>query len=80
MNLPRRQKELYDRLFGRGDVLIVDLYEFMRDPRPDCSESIQDMQRYITPYIAMLNKNLADHGMKVEPGALKNTYRLVASS
>lgn len=78
MNLPRRQKELYDRLLGRGDVFIVDLYEFMRDP--DGEESMQFMQRWLSPYIVALNRSLSDQGenLKVEPGALKNTYRLIA--
>ena len=81
MNLPRRQKQLYDLLLGRGDVLIVDLFTAMKLHHYHTDAPlISDMQRWISPYVSNLNKNLADHGLKVEPGALKNTYRLVAAS
>lgn len=92
MNLPRRQKQLYDLLLGRGDVLIMDLYHEMHSTRRPRNaegmtavlvsdhEDVAAQQRWLTPYIALLNERLVDHGLRVEPGALKNTYRLVASS
>jgi hypothetical protein len=80
MNLPRRQKQLYDLLLGRGDVSIADIFLALTERFATLGETTQSMQRRVTPYISALNKNLVDHGLKVEPGALKNTYRLVATS
>lgn len=79
MNLPRRQKQLYDLLLGRGDVLIDDLMTGVWGTA-QFQRTTQTQQRYLGPYITALNRNLCEHGLKVEPGALKNTYRLVASS
>ena len=79
MNLPRRQKELYSLLFGRGDVMIEDLYHDLTE-REATGRAIADMQRWLSPYITNLNRNLTDHGLKVEPGERKNTYRLVTAS
>lgn len=73
-DLPRRQQQLHDLLFGKGDVPIGALYDAMAD-RLSCDT--QDQQRWLGPYISNLNKNLAERGLRVEPGALKNTYRLV---
>lgn len=78
MNLPRRQKQLYDLLLGRGDVLIEDIYASMFSVPPPI-DTMQMQQRWLGPYVAALNKKLANDGLRVEPGALKNTYRLVAS-
>lgn len=79
MNLPRRQKQLYDLLLGRGDVPIVDLYADLNSIKvTDVASTTQHMQRWLGPYITALNRNLADARLHVEPGALKNTYRLVA--
>ena len=75
MNLPRRQKELYDLLLGRGDVPIEDLHNTVRNSADVFS--VQAMQMWLGPYISNLNKSLEPHGLKVEPGALKQTYRLV---
>lgn len=77
MNLPRRQKQLYDLLLGRGDVLISQLYEHMTYQQDVSERTVADMQRRLSPYISLLNRSLAGEGLKVEPGALKNTYRLV---
>ena len=77
MNLPRRQKQLYALLLGRGDVMIETLYAAITDRAID-GRAMADMQRWLGPYITNLNRNLVDHGLRVEPGALKNTYRLVA--
>ncbi len=78
MNLPRRQMELYTLLLGRGDVPIEDLHNTLRNSPPVFN--VQAMQRWLGPYIANLNRNLEPHGLRVEPGALKQTYRLVASA
>lgn len=76
MNLPRRQKQLYDLLLGRGDVLIPELFIAMDGPE-HLSVTTASQQRWLSPYIGNLNARL--EGFRVEPGALKNTYRLVAS-
>lgn len=76
MNLPRRQQQLYDLLLGRGDVLIAALYVAMDGPE-SMSAVTRTQQQWLSPYVTALNASLADHKLKVEPGALKNTYRLV---
>lgn len=78
ISLPRRQRELYDLLLGRGDVPIEELHNVLRNSPPVFS--VQAMQRWLGPYIANLNRSLEPHGLRVEPGALKQTYRLVVSS
>ena len=76
--LPRRQKQLRDLLLGRGDVSIPDLFEAMKlDDTPDYSD-VTGQQRWLSNYITALNRSLVDEGLRVEPGALKNSYRLVA--
>lgn len=68
--LSPREQQLYDLLFGRGDVPISELYEAMGGP-----EHKRYPQQWIGRYIVLLNRRL--DSMKVEPGALKQTYRLV---
>ena len=71
-NLPPKMNVLYCALFGRGDVSISSLAEELGlgvDRHP---------QQALGPYITRLNRRLAKHRMKVEPGRLKKTYRLVA--
>jgi len=80
IELPRRQRQLYELLFGKGDVSISQLYVAMRGFTGDGGIAVAFMQRHLSPYITLLNRSLAAHGMKVEPGALKNTYRLIAVS
>jgi hypothetical protein len=72
MKLSPRQQQLYDLLFGRGDVPIKELYEGMGGPEHNGAYTEQE---WLGPYITLLNRRL--DGMKVEPGALKQTYRLV---
>lgn len=74
--LPARQQQLHDLLFGRGDVPIADIYAAMCNQPVD--ETVQYKQRWVAAYVTALNRNLAGRNLKVEPGALKNTYRLVA--
>ena len=71
-DLSPREQQLYDLLFGRGDVPIKELYEAMGGPP---NPKWRYIQRWLGPYITLLNRRL--EGMKVEPGALKQTYRLV---
>lgn len=77
LDLPRRQQQLHDLLLGRGDVPIPDLYTGMTERAAD-PDAMSDMQRWLGPYITALNRNLADRRLRVEPGAMKATYRLVA--
>jgi hypothetical protein len=75
-DLPKRQKDLHDLLLGRGDVPIPQLFEDMRTAdTPDYD--LKGQQRWLGAYISALNKSLAERGLRVEPGALRNTYRLV---
>jgi dihydroxyacetone kinase len=79
VNLPRRQKQIYTLMMGRGDVPITDIYELLTDIDTALRNvKIQTQQRYLGPYITALNRNLEVHGLRCEPGALKNTYRIVA--
>lgn len=77
--LPRRQQQLHDLLLGRGDVFVDQLFSNMTH-RDVNGRAVADMQRWLGPYITALNRSLADRKLRVEPGALKNTYRLVAVS
>jgi len=72
--LPPRQQQLHDLLFGKGDVPITHLYAaiFGEAERP-----MRQQQQWISPYISALNRRLAVRNLKVEPGDLKNSYRLV---
>lgn len=78
IDLPRRQKQLHDLLLGRGDVAITELFAAMRiDSTPDYDDT-QAQQRWLAPYITMLNDSLSTAGLRVQPGDVKQTYRLVA--
>jgi hypothetical protein len=77
-DLPDRQKRLRDLLLGKGDVPITDLFTAMRTETTPEYDSAPAQQRWLSPYITNLNRNLACEGLRVEPGALKSTYRLVA--
>lgn len=82
-SLSRRQQQLYDRLLGRGDVPISDLFFAIATLHAQGSEQSFNtafQQRWISPYIVALNRKLADQNLRVEPGALKGTYRLVAAT
>lgn len=79
ITLPRRQQQLHDLLLGRGDVPIQALYETMRETDAVEDPSIAQMQRWLSPYISALNKKITCRGLRVEPGAVKSTYRLVAA-
>lgn len=81
--LPKRQQQLYERLIGRGDVSIPDLFYTIATLRAQglpAAFKVQYQQRYLGPYIAALNRNLVADRLRVEPGALKNTYRLVSTT
>lgn len=78
MNLSRHQKVLYGLLLGRGDVSIDLLHHALSGVRRS-PLSTSAKQRWLGPYIQRLNRRLSHEGMKVEPGALKGTYRLVAT-
>lgn len=79
--LPKRQQQLFDQLLGRGDVPIDRLFYTIATLRAQgvpAALKTQYQQRYLGPYITALNRNLAERNLHVEPGALKNSYRLVA--
>jgi hypothetical protein len=81
--LPKRQQQLYDRLLGRGDVPIDQLFFTIATLHAQQSEQAFNtayQQRWLGPYLTALNRNLAGQKLKVEPGALKGTYRLVAAT
>jgi len=85
LDLSPRLDQLYRFLLGKGDVPVVDLYASMMPGLKDARERGERRfggtlyaQAWIGAYIARLNKRLAAHGLRVEPGLVKRTYRLVA--
>lgn len=70
--LPERQQKLYDALAGRGDVPISDLCDAI-----EANLENTPAQQWLGPYITRLNRRLAKRGLRVKPGALKGTYRLI---
>lgn len=81
MKLARRQQELYDLLLSRGDVAIDTLYDCMGGPegRSTLTRGRSYAQAWLGGYVTRLNRKLAGHDLKVEPGDLKRTYRLVST-
>lgn len=67
--LPERPQQLYDALIGRGDVAIADLCKAIGQA-PD--------QNRLGPYITRLNRRIASQGLRVKPGTLKGSYRMVS--
>lgn len=80
LDLPRRQKQLHDLLLGRGDVAITELFAAMRLESTPVYDDTQAQQRWLAPYITMLNDSIAAQGLRVQPGDVKQTYRLVAQT
>ncbi len=81
LGLPPSLQSLFDLLIGRGDVEIGIIYAQLGGPQ-DRAKEIDDngrwyAQSWVGTYISRLNRKLV--GMKVEPGALRGTYRLVAN-
>ncbi len=74
--LPARTQQLYDLLFGRGEVLVADIYAAMGGPAAPTYTQAQ----WLGPYITRLNRRLRGEGLRVEPGKLKGSYRLVRSA
>lgn len=70
LRLGPKQRALYERLQGCGDVSIDELFEAVggKDGR--------HRQSWLGPYITRLNRRLAPHHLAVRPGDLKRTYRL----
>lgn len=71
INLPPKMDVLYRTLFGQGDVAwetLADTLGLGQERHP---------QQALGPYVTRLNRRLAKHRMKVEPGRMKRTYRLV---
>lgn len=72
LNLPKRQRQLFDALLGRGDVSWQDLCAAIE------AEPTGHLAQYLGPYITKLNRRLAKANLRVEPGLTKGTYRLTA--
>lgn len=75
LDLPPKQKALYDALRGQGDVPIRTLYLAVfpdGGTAPDGQE-----QMWLGPYISKLNRRIGKHGQAVRPGRLKGSYALV---
>lgn len=80
LKLPKKQQILYDKLRAGGDVAILDLYLALGlDPeraheKDDKSRSLA--QGRVIMHVVRLNRRLAEHRLKVVPGAIKRTYCL----
>lgn len=88
LKLSPRMADLYRLLLGKGDVPVVELYaSMMPGMKPDVArrkgrERVHGTlyaQVWIGTYISRLNKRLATQGLRVEPGQIKRTYRLVST-
>lgn len=80
----RQQQAIYDLLRSGTDVHFEELYLAISDkPEHHRRVDVKDeqsrsaAQSWVAPYITRLNRRLAEHGLKVVPGLLKHTYRLV---
>lgn len=74
IHLPPRQRAIFERLRGAGDVSVCDLFDAIEGP--DRYRSNRQQQRWLGSYLTRLNRRLRDHGLVVQPGDLKRTYRL----
>lgn len=75
---PIQQKKLFDFMWGKGDVPILDLYRHLYDKEPKkgpVSET-RDAQQRLGPTITRLNRRLKPHRLKVVPGEMKGTYTI----
>ncbi len=82
MKLYRQEQALYDRLLGRGDVGF-DVLSVHLGGTPERVNEVDNRgrwyaQSWVSRYIRRLNTRLAEHGMRVEPGEKRRTYRLVS--
>lgn len=74
--LPARTQQLYDLLFGRGDVPVADIYAAMGGP----ADAAYTKAQWLGPYVTRLNRRLKAEGMRVKPGKMKGAYCLVRST
>lgn len=84
-----KQQILVDTLMGKGDVPIAALYDALGGP-PQHAERVLERRgprggggsyahAWISTYIRRTNQNLTKDQLRIEPGALKRTYRLVST-
>jgi hypothetical protein len=74
IRLPTKQKAIFEALRGAGDVPFDVLFQAIDGP--EHYRSNRQQQRWLGSYLTRLNRSLRDHGMVVQPGDLKRTYRL----
>lgn len=71
IDLPPQLQRLYDELLGKGDVRWDHLFKALG------LQEGRDPQQALGPYVVRINRRLKSCRMRVEPGLLKKTYRLV---
>lgn len=71
IDLPPQLSKLFSELFGKGDVPFVHLCTVLG------IKEGRHHQQALGPYVVRLNRRLKLHKMRVEPGQMKKTYRLV---
>lgn len=70
-DLPPQLQKFYDELFGKGDVPWAHLFKVLG------LQEGRDLQQALGPYVVRINRRLRTQRMRVEPGQMKKTYRLV---
>lgn len=80
LKLTVSERMLFDLFDRHGEDVPIDvLYVGMSGP-PDRADETTYPQKWLGGYITRLNRRLAAVNMKIEPGALKRTYRLVSTT
>ena len=74
--LPRRQKQLYDILVGRGEVAVLDIYRAMNPSDADHRDDPRWAHQWLGIYVSRANRKLAERGLRIQPGERKLTYTL----
>ncbi len=74
--LTPRQKQLYDLLFGKGDVEILDLFKALGGPE-ERQDDARYAQQWLGAKITRLNRALEPQKLRVIPGRMKSTYAMV---
>lgn len=80
-----KQKRFYKALSGKGDVHIEDLFMVAYPGRPiervsgtrvESIYEVRELQQMLGPLIHRMNARLEQHGQRIAPGKLKQTYCL----
>lgn len=78
VQLSPMQEKLYALFKGKEDkdILIKDMYYALYGTPTDALVTVRDMQQRLAPVLQRLNDKLVTQ--RIEPGLMKQTYRVVA--